>query len=174
MMMAVGGEEELPHKNNDAETDEFRLPPTDSAALRLKVGQQLGAIRRSRGISQEEAARGIKISRPHLSNIEQARARTDWPHLIEIARYYRLGIEEVIAAAESEAAAPPTRSKVAHPPGWQLSTDAPPASPEGRLTNHEALVINIWRALTPEHQRRVAKLLTDLAAAQFVATEKGQ
>ena len=69
--------------------------------LRAKIGRHLGGVRRLRKISQSKAAKGIGVSRPHLSNVEQGKSKTDWIGLRDMAAYYELGIRQLIDEVRS-------------------------------------------------------------------------
>src|SRR5215472_10905479 len=68
----------------------------DNPDLRLRIGRYLGGVRKLKKISQEKAAADLKMSRPHLSNIEQGRSRTGWKGLRAMATYYEYGMRALI------------------------------------------------------------------------------
>lgn len=90
---------------DEEERQENQLPIDllldDNPELRCRLGRHLGGIRKQRQISQDVAARGIGISRPHLSNIELGRSRTSWAGLKSMAAYYELGIQNLIGECKS-------------------------------------------------------------------------
>jgi transcriptional regulator with XRE-family HTH domain len=69
----------------------------DDPDLRSRIGQWLGVLRKQRGIPQEEAAKAIGVSRPHLSNVELGRSRPGWKGLQQMATYYSLELNDTIA-----------------------------------------------------------------------------
>lgn len=155
------------------------LPLDDDLDLRLRCGRHLGTIRRNRQITQEAAALGIKISRPHLSNIEQGHARTGWKGLRDMAQFYDIGIQELIAEVEREM--PPTtpqrpvsKTGLLLGPSAVAAQSAPSNGPNTThiLSDDETFVIHIWRALSHERRRNIRKLLADMVAEQ--STEFGR
>lgn len=145
------------------------LPPDlaldDNPDLRLRIGRYLGNIRRDRNISQEQAAKDIKVSRPHLSNIEQGHARTGWKGLNAMARYYSIGIQDLIDTVEREMPVAPEASKT----GLRSLGSARIINERNTtqiLSDDESFVIHIWRALSAERQNNVRKLLADLVHEQ--------
>ena len=148
----------------------------DDPDLRLRMGRYLGGIRHLMKISQQQAAKGIPISRPHLSNIERGRARTGWKGLREMAHYYGYGIQQLITMVERDKPAgsmtqisrfldppidppaDPPADPVAEPPADPPA--APPADPPATatierdvyqmLSDYERFVLGMIRVMDPE------------------------
>jgi transcriptional regulator with XRE-family HTH domain len=139
----------------------------DDPDLRLRMGRYLGGIRLQKKISQQQAAKGIPMSRPHLSNIERGRARTGWKGLREMAHYYGYGIQQLITEVERDKPAgsmtqisrlldPPIEPPAATP----APPDDPPAAPPDdppierdvyqMLSDYERFVIGMIRVMDPE------------------------
>lgn len=140
------------------------LPLDDDPDLRLRIGRYLGHYRRHKKITQENAAKGIKMSRPHLSNIEQGRARTGWEGLRNMAAYYDIGIQELIADVQREMPAVPAVSKTGLPgPRAERSIAA---NAQHILSDDESFVIHMWRALSADRRNVIRKQLVNLVNEQ--------
>jgi len=119
-------------------------------------------VRKLKKISQEKAAADLKMSRPHLSNIEQGRSRTGWKGLRAMATYYEYGmralIEEVkVADVPAHAAgaegAPPVLDAL-----QRLSTAA--------LSEDEMFMLGLFRVLDARDRQFVVKQMLQAVQAR--------
>jgi transcriptional regulator with XRE-family HTH domain len=157
---------EDPNVTNE-ERQETELPIDllldDNPELRCRIGRHLGGVRKQRRISQDAAAKGIGVSRPHLSNIELGRSRTSWAGLKSMAAYYELGIQQLIGECKSA--------------GWieRVAVEAKMAPHHGttrqdeNLAPIETFLINSWRLLSRKDQ---AELMVEITRRML--KEQGQ
>ena len=138
------------------------LPGEDNPDLRLRVGRHLGHIRKNKHISQEDAAKGIRISRPHLSNVEQGRARTGWEMLARIAAHYQLALKDVIRETELQL---PMVDVQPNPASWYLDGDIVKGAGQ-RLTPYDHFMVGIFRLLSADRRRELRKYALKLVADQ--------
>jgi transcriptional regulator with XRE-family HTH domain len=169
----------------------------DNPDLRLRMGRYLGGIRKLRKISQEQVARDIGMSRPHLSNIEMGRSRTGWKGLREMAAYYSLGIKQLIEDVEREMPSLSTSPSITpeelrqhggeekatllslrHDQSRPSKRPTKPASgaSEGSsfaqdmpqfLQDDERFVIDMFRALDCDARREIYRLIKRLVQQRF-------
>lgn len=64
---------------------------------------RIEAIRKERGIRQEEFARALKVSRQTISSLENGRYNPSILLAFKIARYFDMSIEDVFIYEEQEA-----------------------------------------------------------------------
>jgi len=133
------------------------LPAEDNPDLRLRVGRHLGIVRKNQGISQEQAAKDIRISRPHLSNVEQGRARTNWEMLQKIATYYKLNLQNVIKDVEMRV---PIVEASHHPSSWYLDGEA------GKLSPYDQFMLGLFRILTSDRRAALKKHALEMLKQQ--------
>jgi Zn-dependent peptidase ImmA (M78 family)/DNA-binding XRE family transcriptional regulator len=82
------------------------------------IGQRLSAARKARGITQEEAAEFLGVSRPTLSATERGTRLPVPEEIVRLARYYGRSVHEIVGRREGtvelqphlRAAVPPSRS----------------------------------------------------------------
>jgi transcriptional regulator with XRE-family HTH domain len=103
----------------------LNLAIDDDPDLRLRMGRYLGGIRQLQKISQQQAAKDLKMSRPHLSNIERGRARTGWKGLRKMAQHYGYGVQQLIDEVERDT----PRGSVTQIPRLLPKPDKTPADP---------------------------------------------
>ncbi|MDO8963714.1 MAG: helix-turn-helix transcriptional regulator [Coriobacteriia bacterium] len=60
------------------------------------VAQHLAALRRARGLSQEELAAALDLSRQAISNWERAESSPDTDNLVALAGFYEVTVDELI------------------------------------------------------------------------------
>ena len=68
----------------------------------LLLDNRLAEIRRARGITQEELADVLEVSRQTISSIENGRYNPSIVLAFRIARYFRMTIEEIFIYHEGE------------------------------------------------------------------------
>jgi putative transcriptional regulator len=68
----------------------------------LLLDNRLAEIRRARGITQEELADVLEVSRQTISSIENGRYNPSIVLAFKIARYFRMTIEEIFIYHEGE------------------------------------------------------------------------
>ena len=79
-----------------------RRAPTGTGNMKsINLGNNLYNLRKKRGLSQEEFAEKIHISRQAVSKWERGEAFPDIENLIEIAEFYGVTIDELVNKAES-------------------------------------------------------------------------
>ncbi len=62
----------------------------------IEIGQRLAARRRARGLSQEELAASLGVSRQAVSNWERAETAPDTDNLIALAKLYGVTLDELL------------------------------------------------------------------------------
>ncbi|TDB38038.1 MAG: XRE family transcriptional regulator [Actinobacteria bacterium] len=62
----------------------------------IEIGQRLAARRRARGLSQEELAASLGVSRQAVSNWERAETAPDTDNLIALAKLYGITLDELL------------------------------------------------------------------------------
>lgn len=78
-----------------------RRAPTGIGNMKsINLGNNLYNLRKKRGLSQEEFAEKIHISRQAVSKWERGEAFPDTENLIEIAEFYGVTIDELVNRAE--------------------------------------------------------------------------
>lgn len=138
----------------------------DDPDLRLRMGRYLGGIRKLRKISQEQVAKDINMSRPHLSNVEQGRSRTGWKGLRDMASYYGYGIAQLIEEVQREKPA----GSVTRIPRLAPSAAAGTAFERNMsqvLLNDVRFVTDIFLALDAQARAKVVDLLKQLVDQRF-------
>jgi len=118
--------------------------------LRAKIGRRLGAIRKDRKISQEDAARGANLSRPHLSNIELGRSRGGWAGLKAVAAFYDVDIKELAHEVQGLPVPEPSRRLRGVGPlagaGFASNASEP-------LSEEERILLYMWRHCSEDERR---------------------
>lgn len=62
-------------------------------AIQNEIGRRLKALRLNRGLSQEEVACEVKMSRDHLSNIENGKYPLNIKTLYKLAEFYNVDMK---------------------------------------------------------------------------------
>jgi len=145
----------------------FDLAMEDNPDLRLKLGRYLGGVRKLKKISQDEAARSLGLSRPHLSNIEQGRSRTGWKSIRAMARYYGYGIRALIEEASAATLPELTPDAIHGDDALRHSARGGAAhdQPAG-LSDDEAFIVGLFRTLSVEDRKFIAKQILQLVQAR--------
>ncbi len=68
--------------------------------VRKRVGLNVQALRRARGLTQEELGHRAKIHQTYLSGIEQGRRNPSLVVLARLARALKAGLEELVKATD--------------------------------------------------------------------------
>lgn len=71
-------------------------------ARRATVKNRLEALRKERGLRQEELARVLEVSRQTISSLEKGRYNPSIVLAFKIARYFDLSIEDIFIYEEEE------------------------------------------------------------------------
>lgn len=74
------------------------------------VGNRLADLRRSRGLSQEEVAAGLGVSRQAVSNWERGEAAPDLDNLVALADCYSMTLDELVGRSSPVRTAPSART----------------------------------------------------------------
>lgn len=64
------------------------------------VGNKLRELRKARGLSQEEVARGVGTTRQTITSIEVGKYTASLPLALRLARYFGVTVEELFWLAE--------------------------------------------------------------------------
>ena len=64
------------------------------------VGNKLRELRKARGLSQEEVARGVGTTRQTITSIEVGKYRASLPLALRLARYFGVTVEELFWLVE--------------------------------------------------------------------------
>ena len=110
----------------------FMANRPDTLATRVKALRK-----RTRGLTADDAAAAIGISRPYLSSIENGHDLPGREALAAIARYYDVSSEYLLTGGS------PT----------------PPPSPKLAKDLDELALLTFWRELDPEDRPTVLKML---------------
>jgi transcriptional regulator with XRE-family HTH domain len=144
------------------------LALNDDPDLRLRIGRYLGGVRKLKKVSQEQAAKDLDMSRPHLSNIEQGRSRTGWKGLRHMARYYGYGIRALIE--EVGAMGPAVQPMLTRePPGAapaelaQTIRDFMPKTPSA----DDAFLMGLMLLLDAEDRALIKRQILELVQARI-------
>lgn len=68
--------------------------------VRKRVGLNVQALRRAKGLTQEELGHRAKIHQTYLSGIEQGRRNPSLIVLARLAKALKAGLEELVKAPE--------------------------------------------------------------------------
>lgn len=99
--------------------------------MNIEIANRLVALRKQNGLSQEELAAKLGISRQAVSKWERAEASPDTDNLILLARLYGISLDELLFTSEPPvAAAQPSPEPPQAPPPAAASPFAPPNYPE--------------------------------------------
>ena len=61
----------------------------------MHVGNKLRELRKARGLSQEEVARGVGTTRQTITSIEVGKYTASLPLALRLARYFGVTVEEL-------------------------------------------------------------------------------
>ncbi len=61
----------------------------------MDIGKKLKELRKSFGLTQEELATNINISRVNYTRYENGKVRPDYETIIKIADYYDISLDEL-------------------------------------------------------------------------------
>ena len=64
--------------------------------MNLEIANRLVALRRERGLSQEDLAARLGVSRQAISKWERAESSPDTDNLIALARLYGISLDELL------------------------------------------------------------------------------
>ncbi len=64
-----------------------------------KIGQKIRALRKLRGLSQEQLAESVWISVTHMSHIETGSTKLSLPVLVDLSNALGVGTDEILADA---------------------------------------------------------------------------
>lgn len=64
--------------------------------MNVEIAQRLADLRRRKGISQEELARRLGLSRQAISKWERAESSPDTDNLIALSRLYEVSLDELL------------------------------------------------------------------------------
>ena len=148
-----------PHLSDDDMP--LNLAIDDDPDLRLRIGRYLGGVRRLKKVSQEQAAGDLRMSRPHLSNIEQGRSRTGWKGLREMATYYGYGMRALIEEARGAEVTPHPPTALGEAAEIDFSRAAAPS-----LSDDETFVLGLFRVLDAKDRQYIAKQMLQLVQAR--------
>lgn len=138
------------------------LAINDNPDLRLKIGRHLGGVRKLKKISQEQAAEDLRVSRPHLSNIEQGRSRTGWKALRGMATYYGYGMKALIEEVQALDVSPTPAHLIQE---HAQTLKSAPVTPRA-TSDDEEFILGLWRVLDKRDQQFIAKQILQLAQAR--------
>lgn len=62
------------------------------------INNIVSTVRKERGITQEEMARNVGITRPYLSDIENCKRQVSGEVMIRIARFLNVNVEKIFFA----------------------------------------------------------------------------
>lgn len=63
----------------------------------VQIGKKLKELRKSEGLTQEQLAKQLNISRVNYTRYETDVARPDFETLIAIANYYKISLDEIFS-----------------------------------------------------------------------------
>ena len=66
---------------------------SDAKKIQNELGRRLKGLRIERGLTQEEVAFAVKISRDHLSNIENGKHPINIKNLFKLAEYFNVDMK---------------------------------------------------------------------------------
>jgi putative transcriptional regulator len=69
-----------------------------SSTLYINVRNDVSDLRKGRGLSQQDLARAMEVSRQTINSIEKERYTPSLPLAIALARYFGKSVEEVFHA----------------------------------------------------------------------------
>lgn len=101
----------------------------------MKLCEKLYELRRAAGLSQEELAEKLSVSRQAVSKWENGAAQPELSKLVELSRLYGVSVDELLSLEEAEKSAEDAAQTPAEP-------DTPPAAPteEKAPNRHQTLL----------------------------------
>ena len=91
--------------------------------MNIETANRLYEYRKQMGLSQEELAAKIGVSRQAVSKWERAEASPDTDNLIELAKIYGLSLDELLMGDKAEDAAAPQDNNAAQAPAQDSEDD---------------------------------------------------
>ena len=82
----------------------------------MTIGERIAALRRAAGLSQEQLAEKINVSRQTVSKWESGQSTPDLPKLLALAEVYSLSLDELVGNTPPSPAPeltrlPPTKTR---------------------------------------------------------------
>ena len=65
-----------------------------------KIGQQIRAVRRAQGLSQEQLAEKVWISTTHMSHIETGQTKLSLPVLVDLANALQVSPNDLLCSSD--------------------------------------------------------------------------
>jgi len=107
--------------------------PTTEDNDRRKIGQRLKEIREYLGLSQDEVAKALKMSRPAVSLIESGERKVDALELKKFAAIFQQPVEYLVADQPAPAAEQPAHLPRASKEVIALARTASKLSPQDQI-----------------------------------------
>lgn len=123
----------------------YDLSRKEEMHMTIEVASRLCAYRKQRGLSQEELAAQVGVSRQAVSKWERAEASPDTDNLIQLARIYQITLDELLNLDPTEA-----KEEITTP----VQESEPNEMRKEELTREEQLLMEI-RDLQRERARRL-------------------
>ncbi len=140
----------------------------------IQTGQRLASLRRAKGLSQEELAASLGLSRQAISNWERGESAPDTDNLIALSRFYGVSLDELVSRSEI------TNGTATHDAGAEISNGAPsdkfPVTPVSQPARARSAFLALGLAVTLSYAyyllvaRSLAMTTMDDATAMFGLT----
>lgn len=177
-MVTMGTEDEHRQQPEQASDDDMPLALAldDDPDLRSRIGRYLGGVRKLQKISQEQVARDLRMSRPHLSNIEMGHSRTSWKILRELGRYYNYSMRTLIEEAQQNVPSRPAplrrSAKPRSPLGERLMDAVKSVEPKvddalSRASSDEAFLVGLMFLLDAQDRKIIAEQILERVQARI-------
>lgn len=88
------------------------MNPAKKTALVVALGERVRVLREVRGQTQDQLAKDLGISVPHLSSIESGRQTPSLEFVLDVAEIFDVEVGTLLAARKGR---PPTRAAVEAP-----------------------------------------------------------
>ncbi|RRK11295.1 XRE family transcriptional regulator [Lactiplantibacillus garii] len=82
--------------------------------MTIEFNKQLGRLRRERGLSQEDLAQQLYLSRQSISKWEQGETTPDLTTLVKLAAVLNVGLDELVLGQQPSPAIPPAEPTQPH------------------------------------------------------------
>ncbi|MEG0853975.1 MAG: helix-turn-helix transcriptional regulator [Angelakisella sp.] len=134
--------------------------------MNIEIANRLVQYRKTRGMSQEELASALGISRQAVSKWERAEASPDTDNLISLAKLYGVSLDQLLLAEDVPSAQPA--------PAVTFDSEAPAASsiPPEELPLEEIpyyhTATSHWESLSPGAKMVVKLVGLAVAASLFI------
>ena len=79
--------------------------------MTIELANRLAELRKEHGLSQEELADKLQVSRQAISKWERGEASPDTDNLIELAKIYNISLDELVGLSGEKQAAPKAEAK---------------------------------------------------------------